>query len=135
MDLIWPLPTAPVTRKHVPYTSATGKTEYTTSVLLIAALRRSNEPNARKTQRHVTAFGCKVPNEVEQIRDFDVPKWLGLPEHMLAGTSNHVFMETGPLAHIGSILGKSGRDANGLPKHEPQDTQSVETRTNVDDVP
>jgi hypothetical protein len=129
------LPTAPVTRKHVPYTSATGKVEYTTSVLLIAALRRSNEPNARKTQRLVTAFGCKVPPEIEQIRDYDVPEWLGLPDHMLAGTSNRVFTETGPPAHIGSILGKSSADANGIAKGVSKDVQRLGADKNADDVP
>ena len=43
---------------------------------MISALRSSSAPNARKTQRHVTAFGTRVPPEIEEVRDFEIPAWL-----------------------------------------------------------
>ncbi|KZT30775.1 hypothetical protein NEOLEDRAFT_1174152 [Neolentinus lepideus HHB14362 ss-1] len=44
--------------------------------LLATAKRNAGEPNVRKTQRHLTAFGLKVPYEVEEFRDFELPPWL-----------------------------------------------------------
>ncbi|KAF8560081.1 hypothetical protein OG21DRAFT_24503 [Imleria badia] len=40
------------------------------------ALRNQAAPNARKTQRHVTAFGTKVPQTLEEVRDFELPEWI-----------------------------------------------------------
>jgi len=45
-------------------------------VLMVAAIRQSSAPTARKTQRHVTAFGCRVPQEIEEVRDFEVPAYV-----------------------------------------------------------
>jgi len=45
-------------------------------VLMQAAIRNSSAPSARKTQRHVTAFGTKVPQEIEILRDFELPEWI-----------------------------------------------------------
>ena len=45
-------------------------------MLMVAALRQSSAPMARKTQRHVTAFGTRVPPEIEEVRDFEVPEWV-----------------------------------------------------------
>ncbi|TFK56615.1 hypothetical protein OE88DRAFT_38552 [Heliocybe sulcata] len=45
-------------------------------ILLATAKRNAGEPNVRKTQRHLTAFGLKVPFEVEEFRDFELPPWL-----------------------------------------------------------
>ena len=45
-------------------------------MLMVAALRQSSAPTARKTQRHVTAFGTRVPPEIEEVRDFEVPAWV-----------------------------------------------------------
>jgi hypothetical protein len=41
-----------------------------------AAIRASSAPMARKTHRHVTAFGAKVPQEIEELRDFELPEWI-----------------------------------------------------------
>jgi hypothetical protein len=41
-----------------------------------AAVRNSSAPTARKTHRHVTAFGTKVPQEIEILRDFELPEWI-----------------------------------------------------------
>lgn len=49
---------------------------------MISALRSSSAPNARKTQRHVTAFGTRVPPEIEEVRDFEIPGWLRDDEPM-----------------------------------------------------
>ncbi|KAF9245831.1 hypothetical protein BU15DRAFT_40492 [Melanogaster broomeanus] len=54
--------------------SVAPKTEQ--SVLMQWALRNQVAPNARKTQRHVTAFGTKVPPELEEMRDFELPEWI-----------------------------------------------------------
>ena len=45
-------------------------------VLMQWALRNQAAPNARKTQRHVTAFGTKVPQNLEELRDFELPEWI-----------------------------------------------------------
>jgi len=45
-------------------------------VLMQWALRNQAAPNARKTQRHVTAFGTKVPQSLEEVRDFELPDWI-----------------------------------------------------------
>ncbi|KIJ66240.1 hypothetical protein HYDPIDRAFT_128905 [Hydnomerulius pinastri MD-312] len=57
-----------------PHSSAALKTE--PCVLMQWALRNRAAPNARKTQRHVTAFGTKVPPELEEVRDFEIPEWI-----------------------------------------------------------
>jgi len=36
-------------------------------------------PMARKTHRHVTAFGVKLPEALEEIMEFELPWWI-LPE-------------------------------------------------------
>lgn len=38
-------------------------------------MRSAEAPSARKTQRNVTAFGYKVPPELERVYDFDLPWW------------------------------------------------------------
>ena len=58
------------------YIGVSGKTERTRSALLISASRRSGGPTARKTQRHLTAFGMKLPPDLEDIRDFVLPVWI-----------------------------------------------------------
>ncbi|KAG9314102.1 hypothetical protein JVU11DRAFT_4884 [Chiua virens] len=45
-------------------------------VLMQWALRNQAAPNARKTQRLVTAFGTKVPQSLEEVRDFELPEWI-----------------------------------------------------------
>lgn len=45
-------------------------------VLMQWALRNQAAPNVRKTQRHVTAFGTKVPQNLEELRDFELPEWI-----------------------------------------------------------
>jgi len=45
-------------------------------VLMQWALRSQATPNARKTQRHMTAFGTKVPQSIEEVRDFELPEWI-----------------------------------------------------------
>ena len=66
----------PLAKQHVSYAGAAGQAERTTSVLMISALRSSSTPRARKTQRHLTAFGTKVPPDVDEMRDFELPAWL-----------------------------------------------------------
>ncbi|KAI0800546.1 hypothetical protein C8Q74DRAFT_1435287 [Fomes fomentarius] len=64
------------TSDSVSSTGHSSKKEPTPCVLMIAALRQSSAPTARKTQRHVTAFGTRVPPELEEVRDFEVPEWV-----------------------------------------------------------
>ena len=45
-------------------------------MLMVAAIRQSSAPTARKTQRNVTAFGCRVPQEIEEVRDFEIPAYV-----------------------------------------------------------
>ncbi|KAJ3007051.1 hypothetical protein NUW54_g3695 [Trametes sanguinea] len=60
-------------------TGAAAKKEQATCVLVTAAIRQSSAPTARKTQRHVTAFGARVPPEIEEVRDFEIPEWVLAP--------------------------------------------------------
>ncbi|OBZ79553.1 hypothetical protein A0H81_01406 [Grifola frondosa] len=71
---------SPSTKSFVSYAGAAGRPERTTCMLLVSALRNSSAPNARKTQRHVTAFGTRVPPEIEEVRDFEIPAWLHTEE-------------------------------------------------------
>ncbi|KAI0695626.1 hypothetical protein BC835DRAFT_1346012 [Cytidiella melzeri] len=52
----------------------------TPCMLMVAATRNATTPAARKTHRHVTAFGVRVPQELEEIRDYDLPDWLHLED-------------------------------------------------------
>jgi len=53
--------------------------ERTSCLLMVAAMRAANAPLSRKTQRHVTAFGVKVPETLDEIREFELPWWI-LPD-------------------------------------------------------
>ncbi|KAI0785387.1 hypothetical protein BC629DRAFT_1288757 [Irpex lacteus] len=44
--------------------------------LMLSAMRNAAAPAARKTNRHVTAFGVRVPPELEEIRDYELPYYL-----------------------------------------------------------
>jgi hypothetical protein len=63
-------------RSPSPAKSTASRGRKTTCTLLMSALRHSSIPQARKTQRNVTAFGTKVPAELEEIRDFELPWWI-----------------------------------------------------------
>ncbi|KAI0931572.1 hypothetical protein AcW1_001060 [Taiwanofungus camphoratus] len=63
-------------RPYVSYAGAAGRPERTTCMLMVSALRNAATPTARKTQRHVTAFGTRVPPEIEEVRDFEIPEWV-----------------------------------------------------------
>ncbi|KIK94147.1 hypothetical protein PAXRUDRAFT_12220 [Paxillus rubicundulus Ve08.2h10] len=64
------------TPEHVTKPSHSSVAPKTESLLMQWALRTRAAPNARKTQRHVTAFGTKVPLELEEVRDFELPRWI-----------------------------------------------------------
>jgi hypothetical protein len=42
----------------------------------VIASKRSSTSNPRKTQRNLTAFGVKVPAEVEAHKEFEIPMWV-----------------------------------------------------------
>lgn len=84
---------SPLTVKHSPPTNRA------TCVLMVSAMRSSLLPHSRKTQRHVLAFGTRVPPEIEEVRDFEIPKWL----HDPVGT----FEENGDVLEHGSAYGYS----------------------------
>ncbi|EMD32568.1 hypothetical protein CERSUDRAFT_99298 [Gelatoporia subvermispora B] len=63
-------------QSHLSYAGAAGRPERTTCMLMISALRNASSASSRKTQRHVTAFGTKVPPEIEELRDFQIPEWI-----------------------------------------------------------
>ncbi|KZT73331.1 hypothetical protein DAEQUDRAFT_754576 [Daedalea quercina L-15889] len=67
---------SPSSRHYVTYAGPAGKQEQATCVLMVAALRNSAAPNVRKTQRNVLAFGARVPQEIEEVRDFEIPEWV-----------------------------------------------------------
>ncbi|GJE89606.1 hypothetical protein PsYK624_057100 [Phanerochaete sordida] len=45
-------------------------------ILMLSAMRDSESQKTRKTQRHVTAFGVRVPPQIEEVRDFEIPAYL-----------------------------------------------------------
>ncbi|KAF8640589.1 hypothetical protein AX17_000251 [Amanita inopinata Kibby_2008] len=55
---------------------AAGKLERTGCMLMVAAVRSSGGIKSRNTMRHITAFGAKVPQEIDEIRDFELPGWV-----------------------------------------------------------
>lgn len=58
----------------VPYESASGEKQYTTSLLMIAAIR-SSAGTVHRNARHHKAFGVKVPNSIDDVQDFFLPDW------------------------------------------------------------
>ncbi|KAI1793095.1 hypothetical protein LXA43DRAFT_1093007 [Ganoderma leucocontextum] len=70
-----------------PHSGLAGRKE-PTCVLLVAAIRQSSAPTARKTQRHVAAFGCRVPQEIEEVRDFEIPAYV-LAEESASQVGDH----------------------------------------------
>lgn len=68
---------APSKQSHA---STSERKERSPCLLMVAAIRNSSAPSARKTQRNVTAFGVRVPPELEDIRDYEIPLWLSSPE-------------------------------------------------------
>jgi hypothetical protein len=64
-------PVSPAASRHS-HTSSTR----TPCLLMIAATRNATAPTARKTHRHVTAFGARVPQELEEVRDYELPVWI-----------------------------------------------------------
>lgn len=61
--------------KHVSYAGIAGKTERTRSLLMVAAVRSSGN-TARKTGRHITAFGDKIPLAVGAVEEYPIPPWV-----------------------------------------------------------
>jgi hypothetical protein len=43
---------------------------------MVSAMRTASAPLSRKTQRHVTAFGVKVPDILDEIKEFELPWWI-----------------------------------------------------------
>ena len=43
---------------------------------MLSAMRAAAAPAARKTNRHVTAFGVRVPPELEEVRDYELPHFI-----------------------------------------------------------
>jgi hypothetical protein len=65
---------------HTSYGSGTATNmERTSCLLMVSAMRTANAPLSRKTQRHVTAFGVKVPDNLDEIKEFELPWWI-LPD-------------------------------------------------------
>lgn len=64
-------PGSPAPSRH----SHTSSTK-TPCALMIAATRNATTPAARKTHRHVTAFGVRVPQEIEEVHDYELPPWV-----------------------------------------------------------
>lgn len=62
--------------QHLSYAGAAGRPEREKSALVIAAIRSSSGTKSRKAQRHLTAFGVKVPPEIEESQDYQLPEWV-----------------------------------------------------------
>jgi len=76
------------TRNRISF-SDTGGRETPGGVLMIAAVRSSGTGRkTQRTQRHVTAFGTKVPQELEEVRDFEIPDWIKQSVHIMDDASD-----------------------------------------------
>lgn len=53
--------------------------EQTTCMLRVAAMRSASAPMGRAA-RHITAFGTKTPDTLEDVREFDLPLWIRFTE-------------------------------------------------------
>ncbi|KAF7968125.1 hypothetical protein HWV62_20116 [Athelia sp. TMB] len=53
--------------------------EKTSSTLRTAAMRLASAPMGRAA-RHITAFGIKTPDTLEDVREFDLPHWVRFSE-------------------------------------------------------
>jgi len=101
-------------------------------------MRAANAPLARKTQRHVTAFGVKVPDALDDIREFVLPWWIlpddeeehGPPELVNTQTrgGSRALIAPGP---VGAGLGSGGLHVKG---HSRADGGDVEFRRFLDDM-
>ena len=99
-------------RSYASYAGLAGKREQQTCVLMVAAIRQSSAPTARKTQRHVTAFGTRVPPELEEVRDFEIPSWV-----LASGSASEDGDRQGSYDNMGSIAedSDSASDAGSDP--------------------
>ncbi|KDQ63233.1 hypothetical protein JAAARDRAFT_120493 [Jaapia argillacea MUCL 33604] len=96
------------------WTSSAVKVNPPTTCLLMVAALRNTGAQARKTQRHVSAFGVKVPTELELHQEFELPFWLReedsdggpdedhtadhppMPDHPMNGVGMEFFQEEDP---------------------------------------
>lgn len=67
---------APRAHSPAPSRHSHGSSSKVPCALMVSAMRTAAAPSARKTHRHVTAFGVRVPQELEEIRDYELPAWL-----------------------------------------------------------
>jgi hypothetical protein len=118
--------------KPVSYAGAAGNVERTTSVLLISALRQSGAPKARKTQRHLTAFGSKIPPEVEEYREYVLPAWI-VSQEMFKETHDHEPTTVEQAAYTGETPENLYARINGPSVDETEESQSEDVETG--DVP
>ena len=56
-----------------PYTS---RKDEAVCLLMVAAVRSSAGTKSRNQMRHITAFGAKVPQAVDEIKEFELPYWV-----------------------------------------------------------
>ncbi|KZT08718.1 uncharacterized protein LAESUDRAFT_648565 [Laetiporus sulphureus 93-53] len=109
---------APAGRFHVSHAHASHKREQSPCVLMISAIRNSAAPNVRKTQRHVLAFGARVPPEIEEVRDFEIPEWVHASEWSRHGSvvsdefPHHLENESGDI-EPGDYQDQNGAHAEG----------------------
>ncbi|KAA1468128.1 hypothetical protein DENSPDRAFT_833332 [Dentipellis sp. KUC8613] len=61
---------------HSPSTTVHSQGGQELCQLALYAARNASAPPGRKTQRHKIAFGVKVPHELEEVRDFEIPHWV-----------------------------------------------------------
>lgn len=66
-------------RPHLSSGSA-ANLEKTSCLLMVSALRTASAPLSRKTHRHVVAFGSKIPDALDEIRNFELPWFIMAPE-------------------------------------------------------
>ena len=128
-------PSSPLTPKH--YSHAGGSSRSATCVLMVSAMRSSLLPNSRKTQRHVLAFGTRVPPEIEEVRDFEIPKWLHSPveemhdEDVLEHGSAYGYSVS--VNGMGSVsAGRRGEESEDV-EDEGEDEDMLDTKEEEED--
>lgn len=62
-----------IQKPRQPYTT---RREETVCLLMVAAVRSSAGTKSRNQMRHITAFGAKVPQAVDELKEFELPDWV-----------------------------------------------------------
>lgn len=94
-------------------------------VLMVSAMRNAAAQNVRKTHRHVTAFGVRVPQELEDVHDFEVPRWLNIRKIHGDISEDEYYDEDGD-EHYSEGQGAASTDEMDWEEDRKEDVEDIE---------